>query len=575
MAPIQGIAPVSPLSQNERLSIPVHKQTIGSPLSKSLLPPSMEGREQDVLKGIEDLQQKNQEVENQAKEQKIQSLEEKARALGQHRGSIEREIQSPLALPSLLPEPEVPSAARRAYLSGEGKNALRQVVAGLSNLAMIFGGMGSPLAALNALSGSMEGWREGDLNRIQRDFTQYEKQVQKVRNQNAEAIQAWDHARIARSDDRKLQEALLQTRLLEADLPVQAAQVGQMGMDRSLHIWEMAERSLDRIINQENRILRTQIQAEKDRRHMESLNIHDQLALAKAGVDIPEMQGTGGVYPVAGNERTAHSASEQNKMAQQKSRAIQDRLNLMKVEANSQHLTDEAVEGLARRVLSGDTSALTNVGRGIQGSSDLRRIQNKVYELAKKQGLTPEDIAGNVSTFQALKSGERSLSNREANTSSALFEAKALIPLMKDISNKIPRSSWPLINEAIRYGSLNVPFDVQTSAAWKQFDIAINSFIPVYVRALKGTGVPDVTSAEHARSLLSSTLSKQQFDAAIEQLMKEMEAALSSPEKARKMMIEGFVKKNAGTESKGGSPAPATAAKPKASIDDLLRKYGK
>lgn len=529
MASIQGIAPISAFRNDEKLSIPVVPEVKpnASPLEDTNDSPY-----KNQLNDLQKIKKKDQEVFKNIEEQKLRSLEAKNEALKQYDQSIGREIESPLALPSMLPEPEMPSMARRTYLSGEGKNALRQVVGGLSNLAMIFSGMGSPLAALNAISGAMEGWAAGDMDRVQRDFTQYEKQVEKVRRQNADAIQAWDHARVARSDDRKLQEALLQTRLLEEDLPVQAAQVGELGMDRSLHLWEMAEKSLDRIVNQENKLLRLQIDAEM----RESV---------------------------------------------EKSRAIRDELGMLKIGSSSGGLTDEAITGLARRVLSGDTLALTNIGRGIQGANDLRRIHNKVYELAEKEHISPEKISARLAEFSALKSAERTLATKEANTSSALIEANALIPLMREASNDVPRSSWPIINKAIRFGALNMPLNAKTSASWQRFEVAINSFIPVYVRALKGTGVPDVTSAEHARSLLSSALNQQQFDAAIKQLKWEMEAALSSPEKARNHLIEHFSTINVPSSKPNSSSSENPIEKEtnktngNQSIDDLLKKYGK
>src|SRR5207342_3545626 len=97
-------------------------------------------------------------------------------------------------------------------------------------------------------------------------------------------------------------------------------------------------------------------------------------------------------------------------------------------------------------------------------------------------------------------------------------EADLLIPTIKTAHEGVIRTGSPFVNRFVSSILYNVPLDKDASAAEQKLMVAINTFIPVYVRAMKGTGVPDVTSQEHAREILSKNLSEGQLDAALAQL---------------------------------------------------------
>lgn len=426
--------------------------------------------------------------------------------------------------PAQAPEPPIPNLEPRQYLSGEGKNALRQAVHGIGTLVTAFYGMSSPLAALNSLTGAMDGWHQGDMERAQRDFQKYQMELEKVRRQNEKAMQEWQIARVERTDDLEMQKALLQARLSAADLPVMAAQVSEHGVDRSLKMWETADQSVKKLQDHENKI------------------IHQQLEFAR-------------------QKQLEHS------------RYLTDQLNMMKINAGHSGLSDEAVNGAAERLMEGDTSALYNISRGVQGPEDIRRIYNKAYKLAESKGVPASQISANVAKFQGLKRAETELVKREVGVDIPLEEANKLIPLMKEASDAVPRTSWPLVNQALRWGALNVPMDEKTSAAWQRFEVAVNSFIPVYVRALKGTGVPDVTSAEHARSLIYTSMNKSQFDSAVKQLYREMEVAVKAPDTVRKNIMKDFP--NKGNETKKNEPSSDFQSMQKQSQEEASKELNK
>jgi hypothetical protein len=67
----------------------------------------------------------------------------------------------------------------------------------------------------------------------------------------------------------------------------------------------------------------------------------------------------------------------------------------------------------------------------------------------------------------------------------------------------------------------------------RRFVAANNSFINAYARAISPTGTPTVPDKEHAREMLEVAFSKGDYEATIDQLKMEMQAAKASPQKAK------------------------------------------
>lgn len=83
------------------------------------------------------------------------------------------------------------------------------------------------------------------------------------------------------------------------------------------------------------------------------------------------------------------------------------------VSASGNLYSEDAVTDLARRYIAGDASALTGLGRS---TGAMARIQNKVSELLRDSGASPQDI---TAAQQNLKSQQRLLQNFSSSTPSS------------------------------------------------------------------------------------------------------------------------------------------------------------
>lgn len=178
-------------------------------------------------------------------------------------------------LPVEQPEPAVPDTSPRAFLGGEGKNALQQMVAGLSLLiTAAAGARRAPAQALGALTGAMAGWAEGDAERASRDWHHYEGLVAKMNRENQQAMKRWERARVTRGDDLQAAQIMLQAQLSEVGLSDYAAEVAEKGFARTGQELTMAQGLLAKMDAEYNNQVRNaldQWKAGETHRHNEML----------------------------------------------------------------------------------------------------------------------------------------------------------------------------------------------------------------------------------------------------------------------------------------------------------------
>lgn len=139
---------------------------------------------------------------------------------------VKESAGAPMPLPPAeSPEPPVPDTSPRAFLGGEGKNALQQIVAGLGLLvAAAAGAKRAPAQALGALTGAMTGWAEGDAERASRDWHHYEGLVAKMNRENQRATKAWERAMVIRGGNQQDAKLFLEGSLAEAGMTDLAAE---------------------------------------------------------------------------------------------------------------------------------------------------------------------------------------------------------------------------------------------------------------------------------------------------------------------------------------------------------------
>jgi hypothetical protein len=222
-------------------------------------------------------------------------------------------------------------------------------------------------------------------------------------------------------------------------------------------------------------------------------------------------------------------------------------------------LSEDDAKFLGKQLASGDTSVLTNMGRGAQGAKNVVRIRHAAIEHLMDQGASPEEAAARVAEFQGLKAGERALGTRTANVEMAVAEAQNSANIALKASEAFPRTQWMPVNKA-----LNALESGSGSVEARRFGAAVNTFINTYARAISPTGTPTVSDKDHAREVLSTADSPEQFKGVMDVLQQEMAAARKAPGQVRKEFREGATGKTAapkqgdvmdGYRFKGGDPS--------------------
>lgn len=172
----------------------------------------------------------------------IEGLEARRKALAP---AIQRYEEAATGLaqwqpPTLTPPPEPPSLAPRPWLTGEGPTSLGRVMAGLGLLStMITGiGAGTPLAALRAFTGALEGWKAGDADAAARAWREYQAQLDHVKRRNEQALQIAEQAWRQHHGRLEAAKAAMTAALAEQGLHEYLATVQMLGADQALKRFE-------------------------------------------------------------------------------------------------------------------------------------------------------------------------------------------------------------------------------------------------------------------------------------------------------------------------------------------------
>ncbi|WP_080429811.1 hypothetical protein [Burkholderia ubonensis] len=215
-------------------------------------------------------------------------------------------------------------------------------------------------------------------------------------------------------------------------------------------------------------------------------------------------------------------------------------------------LSGEDLKFMADQYLAGDRTVLQNLGRGAQGSKNLVALRNAVRKEAQARGMSGADVAASVAEFEGVKAGERSLGTRTAQAGMAVNEADQFADIAAQASRDVPRTQFVPANRALQAYESNTG-DPKIVA----FGAATNSLINAYARAVSPSGTPTVSDKEHAREMLNTAQTPEQYQSVIAMMKREMEAAQRSPGQVRSEFREAV------TRGKPmANPPPASAALP-------------
>lgn len=214
--------------------------------------------------------------------------------------------------------------------------------------------------------------------------------------------------------------------------------------------------------------------------------------------------------------------------------------------------TDDA-KLIAERILAGDNTAASGLARS---KGAMAMVQKEMTKLAKEQGMSGKDIAQRIAEFQGEKAGQRTLGTKTANIEIAASEAYKMADLALDASEKLGRTGIKSLNaaqQAVQGGT--------ASPELRRFVAANTSFVNTYARAISPQGVPTVEDKKHAYEMLNTAFTKGDYAATIDQLKKEMEAALASPGEVKEQMRDRFMGKPRTGPGAPKSTAPTVGEK--------------
>lgn len=193
------------------------------------------------------------------------------------------------------------------------------------------------------------------------------------------------------------------------------------------------------------------------------------------------------------------------------------------------------------------------LARGPGGGAFVREVTKR----AAMGNVSPEDMMANQARFTGEKAGQRTLGTRTANIEMAATEAASLAQLAKEASGKVDRTQYKAFNQVMQAGQA-----ATASPELRAFTASNTSLINAYARAINPQGVGTVADKEHAREMLSTAFSKGDYEAAVNQLLLEIDAARKSPGTVQKEMRDRFTGKTAQEASPAGTSQETRSSAP-------------
>ena len=196
--------------------------------------------------------------------------------------------------------------------------------------------------------------------------------------------------------------------------------------------------------------------------------------------------------------------------------------------AGANALSDDTISDMADQYLAGDKTVFTNLGRGTQGATDIRRLRNAVATRARAAGMSGGDIAAQMADMAGTMAASRAAGTRIAQVDLAATEAEKIIPLALAASDALPRNGFlpfAKAQQALRANTNNPTL--------RKFVAANNALVNVYARAISPQGGGTVADKEHARDLLNTAYDQDSYRAVVQQMQAEIGAAKAAPRQVR------------------------------------------
>lgn len=443
-------------------------------------------------------------------------------AMGQ-RDALAQQRPAPL---QLTPPPTRKLTDFLATTEGETpENSITKLIQGVGLLASGFTGLHRKNAstALASLSGALKGWQEGDKERADRAFSDWQAQTDRV---------ITEHRDLVRNYKDIMQDA-------------------------------------DTNIGQKVELLRYKAIAAGDQAAVKAFDTRN------ANEDLKFLEGreTQIMKLEEGRLRIAemHQRNLDNK-------AFLLQLQQMKVEQKKAaddslvgQYTPEALKALGQQwVMTGKLPS--GVGVGKAGAIVKGMVTKAGIEWAKEQGLDPMNFPAIQSEINSAKSSLTKLMGANAIQQASIRRFDGHADALLRLSDMVPRSEMPAVNNAILKGERDYKGSPEAAAFVAQaFELGME-----LSKVVVGTAQGDSGTREHARQVISGSLNREQLKAVVAQLRQNAERNMETNKRSEKE-ISGFID-TVGGRTAGSTPNVPIPPPPMGSADDplgILKPKGK
>jgi len=222
--------------------------------------------------------------------------------------------------------------------------------------------------------------------------------------------------------------------------------------------------------------------------------------------------------------------------------------------ATSQALTEDGVEYAATQYrLTGKMPSLGN------GAGDVKaKIISQAAAQSKALGQSP---AASIQRQAAFQADSKALAKMRTMSSSAeAFENKALqqAEIVRELSTKVPRTQWPLVNQAIIAGKIDLLGDKNAQLLAN----AITTYTAEYAKIIEGSTGSAGGSSDAARRaaerLLNPTYNKGTIAGSLDLMNREMRLTVQGYDSVIDHITDRMSGVPSATPKTGGAPTEGT-----------------
>jgi hypothetical protein len=475
-------------------------------------------------------------------------LVESIRAKGEATRPLIESAQASLARP--LPEPPKgpvlpPSPSRQLHdflapVEGEPpERSVMKLISALSVMGTGIGGLakGDARAALAGMTGALKGWQEGEKDRADRAFSDWEAATARLlKNYEVEHRTYRDIMEDANlTNEQRLTAVKLAA--LQYDNPILAAKIEVGNYDAVIADLAQAQTHAD---NVQTRTQAIQLAHEDKVRQQDLLAAYHKQQEADR---VAQREAT--------EQRHRETLAEHRRSADQRYDLEKQKFE-HQVAAENEPLAEAELNELVEQYRNGESLYQLTRGFGKAATKRVAQIQKAAAEKDREEGIAPGSVVLTRRNLQANTGALRALSVDEARFKSFLTSFEMTVENVKRLSEEVKRSGIPKWN---RY-QLQFAADFQGNEAAKnliaQMEILAREADRVLSRA-RGAGAE--ASRQEARNIFNPGMTDSQLDSLITKVFSRdaMYGAMGFEQEKKKLQSAIGVRPGA-----AGTEAPAT-----------------